>query len=136
MANHSQNLGNFKDLTKVPNDLGEVKDMTEHTIRDCLVETKDWKKDLKSYRDLKEAIDLDVLSTDIDDAATTKLDEAYEEMSNTVTKKMEDEDEKVTTVMVCSTHMKITEDFISHQFIVGGIQVNMTLDTGAQGPDA
>ena len=53
-----------------------------------------------------------------------------------VTKKMEDEDEKVTTVMVCSTHMKITEDFISHQFIVGGIQVNMTLDTGAQGPDA
>ena len=64
--------------------------MTELTIRDYLVETKDWKKDLKAFRDLKEAIDLDVLSTDIDDAATTELDEAYEEMSNTVTKKMAD----------------------------------------------
>lgn len=29
-------------------------------------------------------------------------------------------------------HMKNTEDVFSHQCIVGGVQVNMTLDTGAQ----
>ena len=61
----------YKDLTKIVDDLGEVKNMSEHVIRESMVESKDWKKDLKTYRDMKEALDLEVLSTDVDEASQT-----------------------------------------------------------------
>ena len=78
----------FKDLAKSANDLGDVNSMSEHTIREYLTETKEWKKDLKSYRDLKESIDLEVLSFEIDAAVVTEFNEAYQNMSTVVTNKI------------------------------------------------
>ena len=80
----------FKDLTKVVNDLDEVSAMTEHTIRDSLVESKDWRKDLKTFRDLKESVDLEMLSVDIEEGVQTELQEVYEAMVTSVTKKIDD----------------------------------------------
>ena len=70
----------FEDLTKVISDLGEVDSMSEHVVREKLVDSKDWKKDLKTYRDLKEAIDLEAISIDIDAAVQTELNQVYEKM--------------------------------------------------------
>ena len=78
----------FKDLAKSATDLGDVTSMSEHTIREQLTETKEWKKDLKLYRDLKESIDLEVLSFEIDAAVVTEFSEAYQNMSTVVANKI------------------------------------------------
>ena len=72
------------------NDLGEVTDLTEHVIRDSLIESKDWRKDLKTFRDLKESIDLEILSADIEEEVQTELQEAYDDMVSSVTKKIDE----------------------------------------------
>ena len=64
--------------------------MSERTIRENLLEAKDWKKDLKTYRDLKENIDLELLSSDIDEDVQTSFVEVYDKMVDLVTKKMEE----------------------------------------------
>ena len=78
----------FKDFSKLIEDLEPVEDMSERTIRENLLEAKDWKKDLKTYRDLKENIDLELLSIDIDEAVQTSFVEVYDKMVDLVTKKM------------------------------------------------
>ena len=78
----------YKDLTKIANDIGEVDVMSEHSIRETLVESKDWKKDLKAYRDSKEALDLEKLSIEINPDVEAQLESAYNEMVTAVTNKI------------------------------------------------
>ena len=78
----------FKDLSKVVNDLGEVSEMSEHVVRECLMDSKEWKKDLKSYRDLKETIDLELLSVDIAESVVTDFGNTYDEMVTAVSNKI------------------------------------------------
>ena len=40
--------------------------MSEQKIRECIQETKEWKKDMNNYRDAKENIDLELVSVEID----------------------------------------------------------------------
>ena len=44
----------FKDLEKEVSELTDVSSMSENEIRESLVTSKEWKKDLKSFQDLKE----------------------------------------------------------------------------------
>ena len=80
----------FKDLKKQIDDLGEVDAMSEHKVRECLVDTKEWKKDLRAYRDSKESIDLELISVEIDAELKTDFETKYKEMVDTVNKMITD----------------------------------------------
>ena len=66
----------FKTLKKCMDDLGDVKDMSEHRVRECLVDSKEWKKELRSFRECKESIDLELLGVDIDDEKKTEFEDS------------------------------------------------------------
>ena len=54
--------------------------MSEQKIRECIQETKEWKKDMRTYRDTKENIDLELVSVEIDAELKADLENTYKEM--------------------------------------------------------
>ena len=82
----------FKDLKKSVADHGKVEDMSEQKIRECIQETKEWKKDMRTYRDTKENIDLELVSVEIDAELKADLENNYKEMMDSVSKMISDLD--------------------------------------------
>ena len=80
----------FKNLKTTIDNLGKVEDMSEHKVRECLVESKEWKKDLRTLREVKESIDLELLGVDIEEERKTEFDDGYKNMDDTVTKMITD----------------------------------------------
>ena len=57
-------------LTALKNDVAKITDissMSDHEVRESVVTTKEWKKELKSLQDLKEKLDVDMVSIIVDD---------------------------------------------------------------------
>ena len=78
-------VNKYKTLKTTIDDLGEVKNMSEHKVRESLVESKEWKKDLRMFQDNKENIDIELLSVEIDDETKTEFNDTYQLMVDAVT---------------------------------------------------
>ena len=78
----------FKSLKDEVSKLSEVDLMSEHEIRESLLSSKDWKKDLKSFETLKETLDIDMVSTAIDEDLNTQFQKEYKETVELVTEKV------------------------------------------------
>ena len=78
----------FKSLKDEVSKLSEVDSMSEHEIRESLLATKDWKKDLKSFEMLKETLDIDMVSTAIEEDLNTQFQKEYKETVELVTEKV------------------------------------------------
>jgi len=78
----------FKDLYDDVSKLSAVTDMTEHEIRESVIASKDWKRDLKSYLDLKEKLDIEFISVSLDEEVTEIFDKTYDDMVKAATDMM------------------------------------------------
>ena len=58
-------------MEKEVSDLTGVFSMSENEIRESLVTSKEWKKDLKSFQDLKEKFDIEMVSLEIEPELST-----------------------------------------------------------------
>ena len=70
--------------------LAEVNDMGDNDIRESLNASKEWKKDLKTFANLKETLDIDMVTTTLEADVDTAFQEAYKDMTELVTKKIDD----------------------------------------------
>ena len=83
-------LSNFTSLNNEITKIPKIEELSETQITDYIHASKDWKKRLEKFQSTKEAIDLEVISTDIDDEdLCTRFKTTFETMSTSVTEKME-----------------------------------------------
>ena len=80
----------FRNLCKEVEEIGASDSLTDHQIRESLAASKDWKKDLKVYENLKEALDIDMLTTTVENDIENDFKDSYKNMVETVTAKMEE----------------------------------------------
>ena len=80
----------FSALKDEVSKLAETKDMSDHDIRDSLLASKEWKRDLKSFANLKETLDVDMLTTPVEADLDATFQEAYKETVDIVSKKMDE----------------------------------------------
>ena len=78
----------FDNLKGEVEKLSEVDDMSEQEVRESVVSSREWKKDLKSFQDLKEKLDVEMVSVKIDEEVQTAYNDAYDTMLKIVTDKM------------------------------------------------
>ena len=57
----------FKTLKDEVSKLPDVNEMSDNDIRQSLLDSKDWKKDIKSYQSLKETLDVDLVTVTVDE---------------------------------------------------------------------
>ena len=79
----------FKDLQNEVNRLPEVDSMSDYDIRQSLLASKDWKRDMKSLQTLKESLDVDMVSIDVDELLVNQYQASYDNMVKDVTGMME-----------------------------------------------
>ena len=80
----------FKGLKEEINKLAEVDTMADNEIRETLIASKDWKKELKVLENLKEILDVDMITTHVEEDLNTQFQTEYKEMVEVVTKKMKE----------------------------------------------
>ena len=78
----------FDNLKGEVESLSEVDDMSEQQVRESVVSSREWKKDLKIFQDLKEKLDVEMVSIKIDEEDQTAYNNAYDTMVKIVTEKM------------------------------------------------
>ena len=81
-------LVRFKQLKNEVEELSDVKNMSDHEIRSSLLASKEWRKELKLFLVLKESLDVDMVSVDIDEEVRTEFQTTYKETVELVTKFM------------------------------------------------
>ena len=64
--------------------------MGDNDIRESLNASKEWKKDLKAFANLKETLDIDMVTTTLEADVDKAFQEAYKDMIDLVTKKIDD----------------------------------------------
>ena len=69
--------------------LPEVDSMSDYDIRQSLLASKDWKRDMKSLQTLKESLDVDMVSIDVDELLVNQFQTSYDNMVKDVTGMME-----------------------------------------------
>ena len=70
----------FDNLKGEVENLSEVDDMSEQQVRESVVSSREWKKDLKIFQDLKEKLDVEMVSIKIDEEDQTAYNNAYDTM--------------------------------------------------------
>ena len=78
----------FDNLKNEVSKFKDVTNMSENEIRESVVTSKEWKKDMKQFQELKEKLDVDMVSLTLDDETKTSYDTAYDDMVSTVTETM------------------------------------------------
>ena len=78
----------FDSLKKEVAKITDISSMSDHEVRESVVTTKEWKKELKSLQDLKEKLDVDMVSIIVDDEVKNSYNEAYNDMVKIVTDTM------------------------------------------------
>ena len=80
----------FTSLKEEVAKLADVKDMGDNTIRESMNASKEWKKELKVFASLKEALDIDLVTISIENDLTMKFQQEYKETVELVSKKIEE----------------------------------------------
>ena len=78
----------FTKLKEEVSRMPEIKDMTESKLKSFIVESKNWKQELKTFASLKEAIEVESVAVDVSGDDKGKLTSSYDEMLEAVTKKI------------------------------------------------
>ena len=81
-------VSKFKSLKKEVEDLPEVISMTDNEVRQSVVSSKEWKRDLKSFESLKETLDVDMITTMVDDDIKAEFENTYKETVKVITDKI------------------------------------------------
>jgi len=78
----------FTTLKDEVSKLADVNDMTDNDIRVSLAAAKEWKKDVKSYESLKETLDVEMITSVIEDNLNEDFQSSYKDMVKVITEKV------------------------------------------------
>ena len=78
----------FKSLKDELENLDEVSAMSDNQIRESLLASKEWKKDLKTFESLKETLDVDMITITIEEDLKNNFQKEYKEVVELVKNKM------------------------------------------------
>ena len=78
----------FRSLKDELENLDEVSAMSDNQIRESLLASKEWKKDLKTFESLKETLDVDMIPITIEEDLKNNFQKEYKEVVELVKNKM------------------------------------------------
>ena len=78
----------FKSLKDEVSKITDIKGMSDNEVREHVVTSREWKKDLKSYQDLREKLDVEMVSVTVEDELKESYVQAYDDMVKVVTDTM------------------------------------------------